>query len=392
MQSLAEIEHASQKSEPPRLLYVYDGEFALDNGVSNYIRTLGDYAADNGCEVSYLVGRDASNKQNAISVTGSVPVHANGSQSYVPIPTSARRIAATLEELSPDTVHVQAPFLPTMAGKVIKQLNESTTVVGTFHTPMPRGWLRAANELNARLIRQELRRFDHLYSVSETARDAAQKIYGVDSEVLPCPVALTPRSENSIKPDGTIVTFLGRLVARKDLSCLVDGLGLLEPRTKSELRFRIVGDGTDRELIERRIAANGLGGNTTFAGKVTEAKKHALLAISDIVTCPSSGGESLGITLIEAMAASHPVVIANEIGGYAEVLRDVPESLVEPGNPRMLAERLGDVIADTGLRQAIFEAQQEVVKRYDIRSVGSRLMTAYGFKPSKFKPAPETIA
>jgi phosphatidylinositol alpha-mannosyltransferase len=332
-------ETAPPAPDMPRVLFLYDGEFNFDNGVSNYIRTIGDYAAQQGCQVDYLVGKSSIEEPNITSIaTKTAAVHANGSRSVVPLHVSNNRVAETLERLDPDVAHVQLPFVPFMSGKVIKGLKRDVPVVGTFHTPIPTGWLGAVNMLNARLTQTEMRRFDHFYSVSEAAQSAAMKIYGVNSEVLPCPIDLDrvkQRLQTQERVEGaTIITFLGRLVARKGLGTFIGSLSQVDPEIKAGLQVQIIGDGKERQPIERKLAESDLRDKVQFFGTVDEEQKYNLLANSDIVAYTSNGNESFGIVLVEAMAVGRPVVLASDIDGYSEVLRQVPASLVSRGDTK----------------------------------------------------------
>jgi phosphatidylinositol alpha-mannosyltransferase len=272
--------------------------------------------------------------------------------------------------------------LPSLSGKVIKHLKPNTTLVGTFHTPALNGWLRTVNQLNARLTRSELQRFDQLFSVSEAARAAAKEIYGVDSEVLPCPVKVEQHHEAdhaNTENDRTVITFLGRLVARKGVDTFLDSITLLDPATKDKVQIRIVGDGNERKLAEQQVAISGLQSRTHFFGKVSDERKQELLGTSDIVAYPSNGGESFGIVLAEAMAVGKPIVLASDIDGYSEVLKQTPEALVTRNDPQALADRIRAIISNPVQRQALYAGQQEAVRRFDVsRTIGPKLLNAYG--------------
>ena len=366
-----------------RLLFLYDGEFDVNNGVSSYIRTIGNFAAQEGCEVSYLVGNSQIDSPDVTSISRTFSVSASGSRSAVPFFTPQRAIDETLERLNPDAVHVQAGYVPFMSGKVLKSLNKNTRLVGTFHNSMPYGWLRKVTNLNALLTSSQLGQFDSLFSVSETAQAAAKEIYGVDTEILPCPVDTALFSENSASIDNseaTTITFIGRIVARKGLSTFIDSLRLLDDATLAQIEVNIIGDGSEKEAIERAVAQTELSPITRFMGQVDDATKNRTLKSSDVVVVTSSGGESLGIVLLEAMAAKRPVVLASRIEGYSEVLAGLPESLVPQDRPDKLAQSLKALIQNRGKRAATLEVQKRIIRKYDIKeTVGPRLMQAYGF-------------
>jgi phosphatidylinositol alpha-mannosyltransferase len=227
-----------------------------------------------------------------------------------------------------------------------------------------------------------MQRFDHLFSVSEAAQKAAKELYGVDSEILPCPIDIEQanRIDNiEDKENNTVITFLGRIVARKGLATLLDSVELLGPEIQDKLQLNIVGDGVDRGAFERRVSKSGIKDITHFYGAVSDKRKYELLASSDIVACPSSGGESFGVVLVEAIATGKPVVVASNIGGYAEVLSGIPDALVAKNDPQALAARIKAIMDSPDRKQALFSEQQRAVRQFDTKhAIGPRLMQAYG--------------
>jgi glycosyltransferase involved in cell wall biosynthesis len=76
---------------------------------------------------------------------------------------------------------------------------------------------------------------------------------------------------------------------------------------------------------------------------------------ADVVINPSFY-ESLGMSIIEAMAC-RCAVVATRVGGVTEVMTDRKDGmLVEPGNAPALAESIMDVLGDACLRESIREA------------------------------------
>ena len=87
-------------------------------------------------------------------------------------------------------------------------------------------------------------------------------------------------------------------------------------------------------------------------GKVSEERKLAELARADVLCAPSLGGESFGMVLTEAFAAATPV-LASDIPGYRDVVRDgVDGLLVPPGDPLALAEALRALALDRAAPRA----------------------------------------
>src|SRR5204863_348884 len=93
-----------------------------------------------------------------------------------------------------------------------------------------------------------------------------------------------------------------------------------------------------------------------FAGRVEDVDKARFYKTADIFVAPSTGQESFGIVLLEAMAAGCAVV-ASDIHGYKRVVqRNVSGLLVEPRDPDALAEALERLIVAPELRQSLGDA------------------------------------
>ena len=81
----------------------------------------------------------------------------------------------------------------------------------------------------------------------------------------------------------------------------------------------------------------------TVLGRVSDAEKRAALERADVLAAPSLGGESFGMVLTEGFAAGTPVV-ASDIAGYRDVVRDGVDGLLVPrGDATALAETLRDL-------------------------------------------------
>lgn len=157
---------------------------------------------------------------------------------------------------------------------------------------------------------------------------------------------------NDFAPDGTLlIVTVGRLDGVKDQVGLIKAFAILrdsEPETGARLRLVIVGEGRERQNIERQVASLHLDRQVRLLGNRDDVA--ALLAECDIFTL-SSIAEGMPGVLLEAMASSLPVV-ATDVGGVGEVVVDgVTGTLVPLSDPAALAAALGRYVQDEGLRQ-----------------------------------------
>jgi glycosyltransferase involved in cell wall biosynthesis len=152
--------------------------------------------------------------------------------------------------------------------------------------------------------------------------------------------------------------FIGRLDPIKRIPDLLDAMTLLPPTT----RLHIFGDGSQRPLIESRIAQLGLRDRVTLHGVIT--RPHEALRQIDLLVLPSDT-EGFGLVLIEAMAAGVPVV-ATDVPGIRDVVRHGQTGLLVPArSPASLANAVGRMMGEPPLRERLVRnALAEVSERF----------------------------
>jgi glycosyltransferase involved in cell wall biosynthesis len=110
-----------------------------------------------------------------------------------------------------------------------------------------------------------------------------------------------------------------------------------------ELRYLIVGDGSDRSRLEAKVKALDLANYVIFAGQVPEAEKVAHYNLADVYVMPSYG-EGFGITLIEAAACGIPIVGSSADGSREALLNGNLGRIVDPRSPDELIEAISSII------------------------------------------------
>jgi phosphatidylinositol alpha-mannosyltransferase len=285
-----------------------------------------------------------------------------------------------------DVLHVQVPYSPFMAQRVINASDDGVAVVGTFHV-YPSGWLPRLGSVFLRMMYgASLQRVEPMLAVSSAAAEFAKDSYGLQTKVVPNVVELTRfRAAKKTVHDHPQIVFLGRLVERKGCRQLLQAFKLLHQKLP-QARLIIAGDGPQRSRLEKFVKQNNLQAVVKFLGFIDEKHKPELLAGADVACFPSLYGESFGIVLIEAMAAGAGVVIGGDNPGYRSVLGGQPDLLFDPNDSEQLASRLGELLTDKRTSAGLHDWQQTEVKKYDVQTVGPQVLTVYRQAIAKNRP------
>ncbi len=146
-----------------------------------------------------------------------------------------------------------------------------------------------------------------------------------------------------------VVGNVAALVAHKGQKHLIDAAALVV-RQVPDAHFLILGEGELRPALERQIKEMRLEKHVLLPGFRTDVL--SLLKAFDVFVM-SSVTEGLGTSLLDAMAASRPIV-ATRAGGIPEVVIDEQTGLlVPPRDHDRLAAAILRVLKDASLRERL---------------------------------------
>ena len=232
----------------------------------------------------------------------------------------------------------------------------------------------APSSRQIQLSRWLARRVSRLIAVSSDLGRELVKDWGVPAErvtVIPNGVDLdgfahpgpveSLREELRLAPEQRVIMTVGGLRPVKDYPSLIRAFARVQA-ARPEARLVIVGGergGGSQGELEALAASLGVGHGVLFPGVRQDVSR--LLALSDVYV-NSSTFEGMSNTILEAMAASRPVV-ATDVGGNPELVRDgVNGFLVPPRDEAALAGRLVELLADPALAKAQGAAGRALVE------------------------------
>ncbi|PWS36447.1 glycosyl transferase [Falsiroseomonas bella] len=195
-----------------------------------------------------------------------------------------------------------------------------------------------------------------------------------DPALVPSSRVLAQREAWGAAPGQAVVLLPARLTRWKGQMVLVEAL----PRLPGVLAV-LAGGGNDgfAEELRARAASFGVADRVVLAGHV-EALDLALCA-ADVVVHASTDAEAFGRTVIEAQAMARPV-IASDLGGPRETVEPgVTGWRVPPGDPAVLAEALGQVLAMPEAERAAIgaRARQAVLRDYTTAAMQRATLEVY---------------
>jgi len=369
--------------------FVFDDTLDKNDGIQQYMFSLERWLKDQGHEVHYLVGQTTrSDIPNVHSLSRNIKVQFNGNRLSIPLGASKRNVRALLDREKFDVLHVQVPYHPLMAGRIINAARRTdTAVIGTFHVaPYSRLVTLGAYALGV-WSKPTLKKFDKIVSVSTAAADLARKTFRIQTDIVPN-VFDYPRFRDAAPferyRDGIkTIVFLGRLVPRKGCMQLLKSVAELK---NTNFRVVICGAGPLEAQLKAYVATHNLADKIEFVGRVSEEDKPRYLASADISVFPSSAGESFGIVLIEAMASGRGAVLGGNNPGYATVLGGQPDQLFATTSVPELTQKLEHLLSDDAARQQAAAWGKQESAQYDVALVGQKLVYIYKqFAPNSRK-------
>ncbi|WP_335337839.1 glycosyltransferase [Nostoc piscinale] len=141
--------------------------------------------------------------------------------------------------------------------------------------------------------------------------------------------------ESNIQRDNYLL-FVGRLSEEKGVSVLIDAY----IKNHISTPLKIVGDGPLRQVLQRKVQTAGYANIVEFLGHQDKLVVMELMQKAKLLVFPSIWYEGFPLTIIEAFAASLPV-IASQLGSMAEIVQDHMSGLYfEPGNSEDLAAKI----------------------------------------------------
>ncbi len=295
-------------------------------------------------------------------------------------------VSEALEEFQPDLVHVVNPAVLGLGGIWLAKTN-GIPLVASYHTHLPKylehygmGMLEPLlwEMLKAAHNQAQLNLCTSTAMVKELHEKGIQHTAlwqrGVDTETFRPELrkeSMRKQLLGKYDDQGSLLIYVGRLSAEKQIERIKPVLEALP-----ESRLALVGDGPYRQQLEKIFENTA----TTFVGYLSGEELASAYACGDAFLFPSST-ETLGLVLLEAMAAGCPVVGANK-GGIPDIITDgVNGCLYDPdgmdGGSKSLIHATQRLLSNDLDRQTMRNAARQEAERWGWKGATKQLQSYY---------------
>lgn len=339
----------------------------MPGGVQGQVIALGRALRGMGVEARVLGPCDGPPPDSSVTPLGDSMAYAsNGSMAPIaPDPACVLRTIRALRDESFDLIHLHEPLVPgpTLTALVFAEMPS----VGTFH----RAGESAVYRTMRPLARWAAGKLTLRCAVSEDALTTAAQALGGQYQLVGNGIdTVRLATAEPWATEGKTVFFVGRHEPRKGLAVLIEAVQHLG----SDVRLWIGGEGPETHRLKAGTTGDP---RIEWLGVLGDVEKARRLRAADVFCAPSLHGESFGVVLLEAMAASTPIV-ASDLPGYHNVARPGLEALlVPPGDALALAQALEEaLVGGTSIDEMVARADERA-RQFSMEHLAERYTELY---------------
>lgn len=290
-------------------------------------------------------------------------------------------IGDELSRFKPDLIHIVNPAVLGLAGLFYSKLF-NIPLIASYHTHLPEylhhyglGALEGVlwELLKAGHNQAEINLCTSTAMMQALTEHGIERVRlwqrGVDTETFqPHFASLEMRSRLSQgHPEAPLLLYVGRLSAEKEVDRIKPVLESIP-----DARLALVGDGPNRQALEKHFA----GTNTNFVGYLGGQELASAFASSDAFVFPSRT-ETLGLVLLEAMAAGCPVVAARS-GGIPDIVEDgINGYLFDPTDENGAIAATQALLSQTEAREVLRQNARYEAERWSWAAATKQLQNYY---------------
>jgi 1,2-diacylglycerol 3-alpha-glucosyltransferase len=233
-------------------------------------------------------------------------------------------------------------------------------------------------------IRDYIKKCQHVIVPSESMRNILIESFGLEDHVSVIPTGLDMklyrnadgeliRQKYGWENDKVLISA-GRLAPEKNWETLIKAVARVAPK-HPDLRLVLIGDGQEREALEKLTEDLEIGDRVEFIGKLPFAEIPHYFKAADFFGF-ASVTETQGLVTMEAMACGLPVA-AVDATGTSDVVTHEVDGLLTKNSTEALAAAIERLLTEDGLLTRFREATLEKSASFDILVHARKLVEVY---------------
>ncbi|MGM0766606.1 MAG: glycosyltransferase [Pseudomonadota bacterium] len=304
-----------------------------------------------------------------------------------------RRIRRQVRRFRPDLIHLHHPFWLGSLGLFMAH-RLGIPAIYTYHTrlehyahfvPLPGMLFR--NLISHALIKRFANKCDGVmvptYSTEEYLR-----MIGVKTPIFVQPTGIEYQRFQDVTPgqvealrqrlelgDEKILISVSRLSNEKNIDFMVEALDALRRETDVPFRLLMIGEGHQKERLQKKIEQLGLEAYITLAGSVPPDDMATWYRLGDAFLFASKS-ETQGMVILEAMAAGLPVVAVRS-SGIEDVVRHGVNGFKTPEKQDQWRSHVRQLLEDDALRTGLSEQALAFARDFSVEQFASDVHHIY---------------
>ncbi|MCX6562532.1 MAG: glycosyltransferase family 4 protein [Candidatus Aminicenantes bacterium] len=369
-----------------KIAFVYDAVYPwIKGGAERRIFEIGKRLAARGHEVHlfgvrWWKGESVVERQKMIlhGVCGPRKLTVRGRRSIFEAIVFSLALLPRLSAERFDVIDVSAiPFFPCFSVKLISAFKK-TPVIYTWHEVWRGHWfeyLGAAGVIGKLIEAAAAKLGGTAVAVSSMTRTGLVGL-GRAAELVPIvPNGVDVKEIEAVPPaeDVCDILFAGRMIRDKNLDLLLEAVAFVR-KSKPDIRCVIIGDGPEKDRIERLSAELGLGNNVRFFGFLDSREVIARIKSSKVLVLPSRR-EGFGMIVLEAFAGGIPVITVDSPQNAAPELVDERCGLVVKAQAEAVGKAVLSLLADDAARLRMGGSAVAKARLYDWDGIVEKWLT-----------------
>jgi len=357
-------------------------DWSVPGGVNRHVSNLAQHYIRRGHDVRVIApsSKRLHVQPDYLNIIGhsSIGLPASGSVANIALSYNlGPRVKAYLARESFDIVHIHEPFMPLLPFQFVRYTRSTT--VATFHAARDTGSRNYA--YGKVIIAPWWRNIHGRIAHSRAALKLIGAYFAGRYRVIPSGIDYAFFASEAppfpeFRDGKRNILFVGRQEQRKGLPYLIEAFGKLK-QEMPDTRLIVVGpDGGLRQACIRYISEHNVK-DVVFTDLVPYEDLPRYYKTADVFCAPNTGNESLGLIVLEAMAAGAPIV-GTRIQGFQDVLTEgVHGLLVPPKDSEALCVALRKLLNDAAMREEMGRAGSRDARKYSWDEMSGRVLQMY---------------